>query len=153
MGYFKKYYLGAFKKFFTIKGRAGRKEYIWFLIFNFIATIIFSLIDLFLFDEKDGVFSLIYLLIIFFPYLAICVRRLHDLGKSAVFMLVIIFFPLIVFLFGVVLLFGDISDTFGIIFAILAALLSIYYNVYLLIFKKGDVGDNIYGSDPRIINL
>lgn len=150
MNYFDEYYLGAFRKFATFSGRARRKEYGWFLVFNFIVGIIISVVDFLAFGDSDGFFSLIYALVVFIPGLAVLVRRLHDFGKSGWFVLVIIFAPTIALIVG--LLFIQTSKELGMLFLIIALALFFYF-VFLPIFKKGDEGENAYGSDPKALNL
>lgn len=151
MNYFDEYYLGAFGKFANFSGRARRKEYGWFLVFNFIVGIIISVVDFLAFGNSDGFFSLIYALIVFIPGLAVFVRRLHDFGKSGWFVLVMIFIPLT----GLIIAFfsSQISQSATIFFFVVSILLFIYYFYYLPIFEKGDEGENAYGSDPKALNL
>jgi uncharacterized membrane protein YhaH (DUF805 family) len=64
----------------NFKGRARRKEYWMFFLFNMIFVIVAAIIDYML-----GTFPLIYgiyLLGLIIPSLAVLVRRLHDVGKS-----------------------------------------------------------------------
>lgn len=150
MNYFDEYYLGAFRKFTTFSGRARRKEHGWFCVFSFIVGIIISVVDFLAFGNSDGIFSLIYALIVFIPGLAVFVRRLHDFGKSGWFVLVMIFVPTIALIVG--LLFIQTSKELGMLFLIIALALFFYF-VFLPIFKKGDEGENAYGSDPKALNL
>ena len=75
--------IDAVKLFFTryidFKGRSRRSEYWWFCLFNMIVGFVLGLI---LTD-----FSWIWSLVTLVPGLAICVRRLHDVGKSGWFYL------------------------------------------------------------------
>ena len=80
------YYLGAFKKYAVFSGRAQRAEYWYFTSFNFIIGTVLFMVNSYL----GGIYSLIALI----PVLAVTVRRLHDVGKSA-WMLLIFFIPLI----------------------------------------------------------
>lgn len=57
MNYFDEYYLGAWK-FATFSGRARRKEYGWFLVFNFIVGIIISVVDFLAFGDSGGFLAL-----------------------------------------------------------------------------------------------
>ena len=150
MSYFDEYYLGAFRKFATFSGRARRKEYGWFCVFNFIVSLILGIIDVLVFGDADGIFGSIYGLVIFIPSLALLVRRVHDFGKSGWFVLVIIFAPTIALIVG--LLFIQTSKELGMLFLIIALALFFYF-VFLPIFKKGDEGENAYGSDPKALNL
>ena len=63
----------------NFNGRASRQEYWMFILFNFIFTIVVGFIDGFL---SLGFLSLLYLLAILIPGLAVLVRRLHDVNKS-----------------------------------------------------------------------
>lgn len=150
MNYFDEYYLGAFRKFATFSGRARRKEYGWFCVFSFIVGLILGIIDVLVFGDADGMFSSIYGLVVFIPSLALLVRRVHDFGKSGWFVLVIIFAPTIALI--VSLLFIQRSKELGMLFLVIALALFFYF-IFLPIFKKGDEGENAYGSDPKALNL
>lgn len=80
------YYLDAIKKYIVTSGRASRKEYWMFVLFNVIIMFFVSLIDSFLGSPTnksgDGILSRVYEVFIFLPTVAITVRRLHDIGKS-----------------------------------------------------------------------
>lgn len=82
------YYLLAFKKYAIFTGRSQRAEYWFFLLFNVIFTVILTLIDIAInnatsdFDENFGILSLIYLVIILVPSIAVSIRRLHDTDHS-----------------------------------------------------------------------
>lgn len=89
------YYLSALKKYKDFDGRARRKEYWMFTLFNFITAIILSIFDrslnLYMHSPSAfssygikyiGVLSAIYSLFIFLPCLGVQVRRLHDTNRS-----------------------------------------------------------------------
>ena len=69
----------AFSHYADFKGRSRRSEYWWFTLFNMIVSGLISSI----LPELAGVWSLVVLV----PGLAICIRRLHDAGKSGWFYL------------------------------------------------------------------
>jgi len=74
------WYLGVLKKYAVFDGRARRKEYWMFLLFNLIALAILSGIDI-----AIGTFPLlyaIYALGVLCPAIGVSIRRLHDTGKS-----------------------------------------------------------------------
>lgn len=97
------YYLKALKQYADFEGRARRKEYWMFFLFNvmfsILATILDSLIGLSL---VSGLYSLVLLV----PGIAAGVRRLHDIGKSG-WWLLIAFIPLIGVIWLIVLLATD----------------------------------------------
>lgn len=73
------YYLECFKKYATFAGRARRKEYWMFVLFNMIAMVICMIIDALL---TAGILAILYSLAVIIPSISVCVRRLHDTGRS-----------------------------------------------------------------------
>jgi uncharacterized membrane protein YhaH (DUF805 family) len=75
------WYLSVVKdNYANFNGRARRKEYWMFALFNMIFVLVVAIVDYIL-----GTFPLlycIYLLAVAIPSLAVFVRRLHDIGKS-----------------------------------------------------------------------
>lgn len=80
------WYLKCLKQYADFSGRACRKEYWLFVLFNAIFSFILGLIDVLLgwvdSELTLGVLSSIYSLVVLIPGAAVCVRRLHDIGKS-----------------------------------------------------------------------
>lgn len=75
------------------KGRASRAEYWWFILFCDLVSVVLVLVDLVLFSATQSEFFAttgfhgIWTLAMFLPSTAVLVRRLHDTGKSAWWML------------------------------------------------------------------
>ena len=86
------WYLKVLKQYADFNGRARRKEYWMFILFNFIALIIATTLDSILGSNFDplpyGFIYTAYALGTFIPNLAVGVRRLHDVGKSGWFLLI-----------------------------------------------------------------
>jgi uncharacterized membrane protein YhaH (DUF805 family) len=107
------WYLDVLKKYADFGGRARRKEYWMFALFNvliYIAILIFSAI----LGSIDNSLALIgslllvvYALAIFVPSLAVAVRRLHDTGRSGWWFL-IAFVPVVG---GIILLVFTVQDS------------------------------------------
>ena len=77
------WYLKVVKEnYANFDGRARRKEYWMFALFNGIISVILSMIA--------PTVYLIYLLAILVPSIAVGVRRLHDVGKSGWFMFIVL---------------------------------------------------------------
>ena len=80
------YYLKCLRQYADFGGRARRKEYWLFALFNGIISFVLMVIDVmtgtFIQELGLGLLSGIYLLAVLIPSLAVCVRRLHDIGKS-----------------------------------------------------------------------
>lgn len=75
----------CFSKYVTFSGRASRSEYWWFALFNFGVSVLLSALEGF---RSDGFAADAYSLIILLPTLAVGARRLHDLGRSAWWLLI-----------------------------------------------------------------
>jgi len=93
-----KWYLKVLKQYSDFNGRARRKEYWMFFLFNmsfaFLAAILDNLIGTANSELGYGVIYGLYALAMFIPGLAVGVRRLHDVGKSG-WMMLIVLIPLI----------------------------------------------------------
>ena len=80
------------KKYATFSGRAVREEFWMFFLFMMICYAIALAIDMSLglwsFEDDIGVFTTILFLVSFLPYLAVTVRRFHDINKSGWFVLI-----------------------------------------------------------------
>lgn len=117
------WYLKALRQYADFRGRARRKEYWFFVLFNVLFAVAFGLVDmgLGLWDQASGigVLSGLYWLAVLLPGIAVSVRRLHDTGRSG-WWLLIGFVPILGFL---VLLVFFVLD--------------------------GESGENAYGSNPR----
>lgn len=117
------WYLEVLKKYAVFSGRARRKEYWFYVLFNAIFAIIAMIIDnvlgLTFQDIGYGPVYTLYVLATLIPSIAVSVRRLHDIGKSGWYLLV----GLIPCVGGIILLVFDVT--------------------------AGDVGENEYGADPK----
>ncbi len=86
------WYLKVLKQYADFEGRARRKEYWIFALFNMIFGITAIVLDMLLeisFTESGyGPIYLLYMLAMLIPGLAVAVRRLHDVGKSGAMILV-----------------------------------------------------------------
>ena len=107
------WYIGVLKKYAVFSGRARRKEYWMFVLFNVLISFgvtVFGDVVLVLLGATDGTgdtLNSLYGLAILVPSLAVSVRRLHDTGRSG-WMLLIGLIPCIG---ALVLLFFMIEDS------------------------------------------
>jgi uncharacterized membrane protein YhaH (DUF805 family) len=79
------WYLEALKKYAVFSGRARRKEYWLFVLFNLIFAILLGFTDGMLglvSDSGQGVLSSVYQLAVLIPSIAVGVRRMHDTDHS-----------------------------------------------------------------------
>ena len=110
----------------NFKGRARRKEYWMFVLINSIISVFCILLDSMLGTVWSIGYGPIYIgygLAVFVPGLAVAIRRLHDIGKSGWYYLLVII-PII-----------------GPIWLI------------ILFVTEGEQGDNKYGPNPKNDNF
>ncbi len=117
------WYIEVLKKYAVFDGRARRKEYWFFVLFNVIISIVLAVVDSAVGLSSDagnvGVLGGIYSLAVLIPSIAVTVRRLHDTERSGWWIL-IAFVP---FVGGIILLVFTVFD--------------------------GTPGPNKYGADPK----
>ena len=121
------WYLKVLKQYADFSGRARRKEYWMYILFNLIFMCVAMFLDSVLGTSFDlygesigyGWIYLIYSLAILIPSFAVCVRRLHDIGKSG--------------------------------WALLMGLIPIVGGIILLVWfcKDSQVGENRFGANPK----
>jgi uncharacterized membrane protein YhaH (DUF805 family) len=104
------YYTGVLKKYAVFSGRARRKEFWMFILFNFIVSVVLSIISSIVRDSHNIIGNL-YSLAVIVPSLAVGARRLHDINKSGWWQLIALI-PVIGWVWLIVLmcLNGDAAD-------------------------------------------
>ena len=88
------HYLSVLKKYAVFSGRASRAEYWSFYLINMVIIFMLGVIEGFtgLFPEtNESVLGNVYWLFIIIPALAVGVRRMHDVNKSGLFLLIPIY--------------------------------------------------------------
>jgi putative OPT family oligopeptide transporter len=116
------YYRKCIQHYAVFSGRARRKEFWLFILFNVIFSFAAMFLDNILKFAVVGNYGLIYILYalaVFIPGLAVGIRRLHDIGKSGWF-----------FLIGLIPIIGGIW-------------------LFVLFCIKGQPGENQYGRNPK----
>ena len=86
------WYFEVFRKYAEFEGRSRRSEYWMFFLINVVVSIGLGIAEGIV--GGGGLLSLLYMLVTIIPSLAVTVRRLHDTGRSGMWML-ILFVPLI----------------------------------------------------------
>ena len=80
------WYVDVLKKYAVFEGRARRKEYWMFALFNIIISFVIGFVLGFLGSitgiTQLGTLSYLYTLAILCPAIAVGVRRMHDTGRS-----------------------------------------------------------------------
>ncbi|OBX04754.1 membrane protein [Gallibacterium genomosp. 3] len=121
------WYLLTIKKYAVFQGRARRKEFWMFVLFNilfsFILGVVDALIGTYNWQSDTGLLSSIYSLFVILPNLAVTTRRLHDINRSGWWQLLYLI-------------------------PIIGWLVLLYFFV-----SKGNIGANRFGEDPKQNNL
>ncbi len=107
------------EKYCDFNGRARRSEYWWFCLCNFVLSYVVNLIGGLISPTVGMVLTCIVTLGLLLPGLGVCVRRLHDIGKSG-WLVLLALIPLV-----------------G------AIILIVWYC------KDSDRGSNAYGPSPK----
>ncbi|MGW4031009.1 DUF805 domain-containing protein [Streptomyces sp. NPDC004838] len=82
------WYVDVLKKYAVFSGRARRQEYWMFFLFNMVIGIVLNIIDRA--GDLGSVISFVYSLAVLIPGLAVAVRRLHDVGRSGWWLLIVV---------------------------------------------------------------
>ncbi|QDV52250.1 DUF805 domain-containing protein [Gimesia fumaroli] len=126
------WYLTVLKKYAVLDGRARRMEYWMFTLLDTLFAILVCILGTAVGSMMSGPgeisflgfwLLLIYMFLVLMPKLSVTVRRLHDTGRSALW------------------LFAGLIPAIG-------ALITI-----ILMVLDGDAGENEYGPDPKTVPL
>lgn len=101
------WYLKVLKNYVGFTGRARRTEYWMFVLFNFIAAVVLGILQSII--GIDPVLTSLYSLFVLLPSLAVGARRLHDTGRSGLWLLIGLI-PLIGFIVLIVFYCQDSQD-------------------------------------------
>jgi len=131
-------YIGTLKKYIVFKGRARRQEFWIFFFVNLVLGLI------------PGIGQVVSLLTSI-PSMAVGVRRLHDINRSGLWLLLGLV-PLVGLIFMLVVVFFAVSRSGGLwLLSIPIFLFSTLAVVILLVWaaKEGTPGKNKYGPNPK----
>ena len=140
----------CFSKYAVFSGRAQRSEFWWFFLFSAVSSAIAGIVP---------VIGQIYPLVLLIPSLAVSARRLHDIGRSAWWLLLhlVSFLALAAGLVALVVIAfayesSNAEDVVVIVsvIVIVSFLIALGCLIVLLVFfaLPGAVGTNRYGPDP-----
>lgn len=86
----------ALRNYAQFTGRSGRREFWYFILFQYSILFAFFLLGFTVFGQ---ILAILFFLFTLIPSLAVSVRRLHDIGRSGLWLLVVL-----VPIFGLILL-------------------------------------------------
>ena len=140
----------VFSKYAVFSGRARRSEYWYFFLFNFLVSIVLTILARI--NPQLIFLSYVYSLAALLPGLAVGVRRLHDIGKSGWYL----FSPLFPYLLLVVIIIvafytGSEPSTMSWIIIGIFVLGVLALTIMLLVWLCTDSqpGINQYGPNPK----
>lgn len=140
------------QKYADFSGRAPRAEYWWYFLGTIIAYIVVMIVESIVgLDGTVGPYgplSLILMLGLLVPGLAVTVRRLHDTNRSGWWILIaVVPYFIVGVLAGAAIAGGSMAGLAGAGFLGLIAMVGA---IVLLVFMvlPGTKGDNRYGADP-----
>ncbi len=120
------WYIEVLAKYAVFTGRARRKEYWMFFFISLVVILALGFLEGLAGiapESEASLLSGLYALVVLIPSVAVQVRRLHDTGRTG-WWLLIGFVPLV----GVLVLFA-------------------------LMVQEGEVGDNVYGANPKLMSV
>ena len=79
-------YIEVLKKYAVFSGRSGRKEYWMFVLVNILISIVINVVEGI--AGGPGFLGGLYSLAVLLPSLGVGIRRLHDTGRSAWWLLI-----------------------------------------------------------------
>lgn len=153
-----KWYLRVLKKYANFGGRARRKEYWMFILFHILVMLVLGVVDIALQYADDNYYLLpIYTVLTVLPNAAVTARRLHDIGKSAWWLLLAIV-PTVLSWLLLLILTSPMSlieetapQTISPATELLIRLVPAVGGIWMLIFMvmEGNWEANEYGEDPK----
>ncbi|MEM9576457.1 MAG: DUF805 domain-containing protein [Pseudomonadota bacterium] len=155
----------CFRKYFTFSGRASRSEYWWFFLFCLLGGFIAGFAEAFIngvTGTNDGptLLSGAFNLATFIPSIAVGWRRMHDTGRSGLYL----FYPLIALIglstfiglsdLGVTLASDTPQTAFDGVFGaiLIVALIVIVLSPFIVLWwltRPSQPGQNQYGPNPH----
>ncbi len=166
------------RKFVTFSGRAARPEYWWFFLFLLLCNLAAGVMDAVVFGkdavstdgdtgtaQSGGPFAAVVSLVLVLPHLAVAWRRMHDTGRSGLFVLL----PLILMVTaGLILVFGiglassfahggtlDILFTRATLLVVIPTLIVLFVSPLLVLWwltRPSQPGSNEYGPNPHEVS-
>ena len=125
----------CYRKYFDFKGRASKSEFWSFFLFLAIVGIVLVLL-FFVLLGSEGVtvwVLLLFIILNFFPYIAVTARRLHDFGRSGWIQCIFII--------------GYYADEFLGTGEVIYWITTVIFFIYIS--QKSTPGENKFGSVPK----
>lgn len=144
------------RKYFVFSGRAPRPEYWYFVLFCLLANLFTGILDGMVFGTRDqGPLNAIFSLATFIPLLSAGWRRMHDSGRSGLYL----FYPIIALvgigtyaslLSGVDRILGPEATMVGAVIMILAMIVLVVSPLIVIwwLTRPTQKGPNTYGPQP-----
>lgn len=138
------YYVGCFRKYACLGGRASRMEFFSFFIINFLIGSVLSYLGGM--SLHFWGLSILYSIVAFTPFCAVLTRRVHDINHSGwtlLFSIISIFISIIGASEFVMM-----SDSSFFVYVCLAIIFLVFAYLVFLLFKRGNKLPNKYDTTP-----
>lgn len=156
------WFILAWKRTFDFKGRSRRREYGWFFLINILLSFVLEFflsagqtLGLWELANILGFVVLAYSLAYILASISLTTRRLHDLGWSGWWQVLIYLIPIILIfatLFALDKELGAIQQGEYVLYGVsILSVLAILIFSLMLVFKSGQPHTNEYGEDPKMV--
>lgn len=78
-----------FRNYFNFQGRSSRGAYWWWVLVSFIVSLVLTFIDTQFFGQDVSILQSLFSLATLIPGIALGVRRLHDIGRTGLWFLLV----------------------------------------------------------------
>src|SRR5262245_38651218 len=80
------WYVATLKRYNDFNGRSGLREFWMFFLANLVIGIVLAIVESFL--PTRGMIGMLFGLALLVPNIAVAIRRLHDIGKPGIYLLI-----------------------------------------------------------------
>ncbi|MES2474125.1 MAG: DUF805 domain-containing protein [Pseudomonadota bacterium] len=140
--------------YFDMMGRVGRAQFWYFVLANFIATILAEIVG----GIINAPIGELYTLAVLFPATCLAARRLQDTGRNGMLAWAMLIIIAVIQIAGILMaltfLFGGFQGLLFVPGLSILGLVSLGLAIVLIYFwcQRGDPGSNAYGPPPPVFD-
>lgn len=145
----------GFRNYFRFSGRAQRAEYWWFVLFGFLGQLVLTVPDAIFFGldvvaDDVSPFASLFALIVFIPTLSAGWRRMHDVGRSGLWLLLP--YATLIWMVAGLAVMGFEGEGVAALVVVLSGLVAFFVSLVFVIVQLATDSDpepNRYGPSPK----